>query len=116
MRRWISMIALLAVPCAHAGPYSDAVRSQELCQTMGQMGMLAYRARPASAPQMSSDQLHDAASASMDQVNATQQLPGGVEGRIIRQTVDHAFMSAPDAQDAYGYGWGHCMDEYGPAQ
>lgn len=111
---WITLALLGLAGAAQAGPYTDAVRTQQGCEAAGKMGEIAYQARPANASQMSPDDLKAAANNWLEQVNAIRPIPGGEQGRILRKTVEHAFVDAQSDKDAFTYGWAQCMDVYGP--
>ncbi len=106
--------ALLAPGTALAGPYLDAVRVQQACRSIGELGASAFQARPSTAGIMNRFELRSAARVWLQQMNTLHPIPEGREGRIIRATAMHAFTAALSPQDAYDYGWARCMDAYGP--
>lgn len=106
--------SMLALPAAQAGPYMDAVRVQQTCQSIGEVGASAFQARPSTAGIMDSFDLESAARVWLQRMDALQPIPAGREGDIIRDTAMYAFTRAASARDAYEYGWARCMDVYGP--
>ena len=110
----LSVLASWHAAPAVAGPYSDAVRIEEGCDANGQLGAMAFAARPVNAGQMSQTDLESAAEAWMSANNLMARMPNALLARIAHDTVIYAFTKAPDARNAYGHGWGECMDEYGP--
>ena len=101
-----------AFPAAHAGAYMDAVRVQQACRSIAELGANAFAARPSTAAMMDSFELQAAARTWLEQMNTLQPIPAGREGQIIRETAVHAFTRAASAQGAYDDGWARCMDEY----
>jgi hypothetical protein len=101
-----------ALPLARAGAYMDAVRVQQACRSIAELGASAFAARPSTAAIMDSFELQAAARTWLEQMNTQHPIPAGREGQIIRETAVHAFTRAASAQGAYDYGWARCMDEY----
>ena len=121
MPRWLVLTGLvlaggtlLEPATALAGPYLDAVRVQQACRSIGELGASAFQARPSTAGIMTRFELRSAAQVWLQQMNTLHPIPEGREGRIIRATAMHAFTAALSPQDAYDYGWARCMDAYGP--
>lgn len=106
--------ALVASAPAHAGEWSDAARVQQGCDAAGQLGVEAFDARPANAMQSSQSFLRAEAQVWMAENNLMEKLGSSPIAAISEKTVVHAFTRAADAHDAYMYGWGQCMDKYGP--
>ncbi len=117
MGRWLSILALasaLSAPAAQAGPYSDAVRTQQGCGSLGQIAATAFQDRPADIASMTGDQRAAAAGQWLNQSGLADSIHGAQLQQLLLKAVFHAFVDASSTQDAYGYAWGKCMDVYGP--
>jgi hypothetical protein len=95
MRQFIIMLALAgATIAAHAGSYSNATESVEICKTFGGDAVRAYRARQANQPQPQLDQ----------------DFLGTYGQPLMEYALDYGYNYALTEQGAFRQGTAKCLD------